>query len=69
MGCIRILRGYGVWFKVVMGDGSEGWWVRENGAHFILHGNRQPEATLGEWTHSSLTITIQCACESMYVHV
>ncbi len=27
------------------------------------------EATLGEWTHPSLTITIQCVCESMCVHV
>lgn len=43
-----------------MGDGGER-------ANFILHGNRQPEATLGEWTHSPATI--QCVCENVYVCV
>ncbi len=61
-----MLRGYGVWFKVVMGDVSEGWWVRENGVHFILHGNR---GNLGGVNTSITNYYIQCVCESMCVHV
>lgn len=49
--------------------GLVGEWVRGKGAHFILHSNRQPEATLEEWTHSSPTF--QCVCENMcaWVHL